>query len=191
MRLLAVSLFALAACACSQDAPEPGAAEDAVATPAPVETQGAAPTRDEDINRYLLQEYPDAGAIQYALAWRDLNGDGADEAIVYPIGPFFCGSGGCNTLVLTPAGPMYEKVGDISVSRTPIEVLDTSSNGWKDLTVVVAGGGGANGRAVLRFDGKAYPGNASMADMTDAKGTEVLAEEPELRMAEPVAEAGD
>ena len=189
MRLLAVSLSLLAVAACSQEPPE--ADPEADVTPDAEGMEVAAPSRDEDINHYLLQEYPDAGAIQYALAWTDLNEDGLDEAIVYPIGPYFCGSGGCNTLILTPVGPMYEKVGDISVSRTPITVLDSSTNGWKDLTVAVSGGGGASGTVLLQFDGTNYPANASMADVTDRSGTEVMAAEPELRMAEPMAKPAD
>lgn len=130
----------------------------------------------------LLQEYPDAAPMQYALAWKDLNGDGADEAIVHLVTPYFCGSGGCNTLVLTPAGPMWSKVGEISVSRTPVTVMDTSTNGWKDITVAIGGGGGPSGNALLKFDGKAYPLNPTVppAEMTDKIGTELLAEEPAM-----------
>ena len=138
--------------------------------------------REEDIRHFLLQQYPDAAPMRYALAWRDLDGDDADEAIVYLAGSYFCGTGGCNTLVLTPAGPMWRKVGEISVSRTPITVLDSSSEGWKDLTVAISGGGGAAGNALLRFDGSAYPSNPTVppAETTAETGTVLIAEEPEF-----------
>ncbi|QPC97900.1 hypothetical protein [Qipengyuania soli] len=172
---LPLAVIALAACSGSPSpAPDESATESSEAvSPAPANAE-------EDIKHFLLQEYPDASPMQYALAWSDLNGDGADEAIVYLITPYFCGTGGCNTLILTPAGPMWEKVGEISVSRTPITVMDTSSNGWKDITVAISGGGGASGNALLKFDGKAYPPNPTVApaEMTDKTGAEVIAEEP-------------
>ncbi|QIG55049.1 hypothetical protein G6N82_13645 [Altererythrobacter sp. BO-6] len=176
-RLLAASAIAFALSACSRPEEEAPVTETAteVVSPAPANAE-------EDIRHFLLQEYPDAAPLKYALAWHDLDGDGADEAIVHLVTPYFCGSGGCNTLVLTGAGPMWRKVGEISVSRTPVSVLETRSNGWKDLTVAIGGGGGASGNALLKFDGTAYPSNPTVApaEMTDATGTELLPEEPVL-----------
>jgi len=181
-KLMSTAIF-LVLSACTP----PATAEPAAGatTEAPTET----PSRDSDIDHFLLQEYPDAGEIKYALAWNDLDGDGVDEAIVYPIGPWFCGSGGCNTLVLKAAGPMWSKVADVSVARTPIGVLESSSSGWKDLTVAIGGGGAPSGTVVLRFDGKSYPGNASTAPAApaDVAGTELLSEQPEIRTAKPAA----
>ena len=195
--LAPLALGSLALAACSPSADEAPAA-DSTATPTAVATEttaAATPTRDEDIKHYLLQEFPEAAPMQYAAAWTDLNGDGMDEAIVYLVTPYFCGTGGCNTLVLTPAGPMYEKVGDISVSRTPITVMDTSTNGWKDLTVAISGGGGKADVALLKFDGKAYPGNPTVppAQMVPAGGKEVIGEEPALIKVEatPVPPSGE
>ena len=171
-------LLSLGACSQGEDmAKETDATDVSAADAAP-----AAPSRDEDIRHFLAQEYPDAAPLKYALAWHDLDGDGADEAIVHLVTPYFCGTGGCNTLVLMSAGPMWRKVGEISVSRTPVSVLETSSNGWRDITVAVAGGGGPTGNAVLKFDGTAYPSNPTVApaELTDATGTELLPEEPEL-----------
>ncbi|QYJ06555.1 hypothetical protein [Qipengyuania flava] len=190
-RILTVPLAVLALAACSE-APEP-ANEDTAQAPAETEAVSPAPaTAEEDIRRYLLQTYPDAGTMRYALAWHDLDSDGADEAIVYLAGPYFCGSGGCPTLVLTPAGAMWREVGNISVSRTPITVLDSMSNGWKDITVAVAGGGGEAGNALLKFDGEAYPSNPTVApaEMTSETGSELIAEMPEFVELEPVVSEG-
>jgi len=178
MNRIAISLATIALAACSGNSAEP----EAVASATPEATSPAPANAEEDIRHFLLQEYPDAAPMQYALAWKDLDGDGKDEAIVYLVTPYFCGTGGCNTLVLTQAGPMWRKVGDISVSRTPITVMDTSSNGWKDLTVAFAGGGGPSGTALLKFDGEAYPSNPTVApaETVDAGGTELIAENPTL-----------
>ncbi|WP_369027176.1 hypothetical protein [Qipengyuania sp. RANM35] len=185
---LPFAVTALAACGGSPSpAPDESATESSEAvSPAPANAE-------EDIKHFLLQEYPDASPMQYALAWSDLNSDGADEAIVYLVTPYFCGTGGCNTLILTPAGPMWEKVGEISVSRTPITVMDTSSNGWKDITVAIGGGGGAPGNALLKFDGKAYPSNPTVApaEVTDKIGTELIAEEPVMTKLEGEKPSGE
>lgn len=191
LRTLVLCSAAMLAACNGQTAVEPAQAlsEESTSVTEPV----AVPTIDEDIRRFLLQSYPDAGPVRYALATTDLDGDGADEAIVHLVGPYFCGSGGCNTLVLAPAGPMWRTVAEISVSRTPITVMDTSSEGWKDLTVAVGGGGGPSGTALLKFDGEAYPGNPTVApaEMVDAGGTVLIEEEPEfveLEAAQPSAE---
>lgn len=177
--LLALSLLSLAAC--KEEAP---AATDAPATPAATTaaTSPAPSNREEDIRHFLLQEYPDAAPMQYALAWKDLNGDGEDEAIVHIVTSYFCGTGGCNTIVLTPAGPMWSKVAEISVSRTPITVMDSKTNGWNDLTVTIGGGGGASGVALLKYDGKSYTSNPTVppAETVAKGGAEVIAEEPTL-----------
>ncbi|QZD92336.1 hypothetical protein K3162_12500 [Qipengyuania xiapuensis] len=181
--LAAASFVALAACSSGKEtaeAPEVDAPETEAA-------EVSTPTREDDIRHFLLQEYPEAGSMRYALAWNDLDGDGADEAIVYLAAPYFCGTGGCPTLVLTPAGPMWRKVGDISVSRTPVTVLESSTNGWKDITVAISGGGGASGNALLKFDGEAYPSNPTVApaEMTETTGEVVIADMPEFIDLEP------
>lgn len=172
--------------ACSASANDPAAGETAAQESHSPASTGASTGPEEDIRHFLLQEFPEAGPIRYALAWHDLDGDDADEAIISLSGPYFCGSGGCNLLILTRAGPMWRKVGDISVSRTPVAVLDTASNGWKDLTVAISGGGGPSGTVVLKFDGEGYPDNASTqpAAPQGATGTEVIPEMPDYATVE-------
>lgn len=175
-------IAALALAGCSADAPDAtGSQSEADAQSSKVEVTAPA-NSDEDIQHFLLQEYPDAEDIRYALAWHDLDGDGGDEAIVHVVSSWVCGSGGCNTLVLTQAGPMWRKVGDISVSRSPVTVLDSSTEGWKDITVDVSGGGSPSGIALLKFDGETYPSNPTVApaEAADARGEVLIAEEPEL-----------
>lgn len=183
MKFLALPLLALTLAACSGETAEDPADTSAATAE---ETSPAPANAEEDIQHFLLQEYPDGAPMQYALAWSDLDGDGADEAIVHVVSPMLCGTGGCNTLVLTQAGPMWRKVGDISVSRTPVTVMDSATNGWKDLTVAISGGGGPSGIALLKFDGEAYPSNPTVepAEMVEAGGTELLAEEPAMQTLE-------
>ncbi|GGO91816.1 hypothetical protein [Stakelama pacifica] len=98
------------------------------------------------------------------LAEADLNGDGVPEGLIYAQGRSYCGSGGCNLFVVArmPKGG-YRVVTRITVARLPIRVLDSRTNGWRDLEVTVAGGGTIPAyRARLRFNGSSYPTNPSM-----------------------------
>lgn len=171
-----IPLTALALAGCSA-APRPDQPTLAAIADTPVDT---AP--DREVRRFLRQEYRDWLPLQYALAEYDLDGDGRDEAIVHLVSRNLCGSGGCNTLVLTRDGPGWRKVARITVSRTPVAVLDSETHGWRDLAVRIGGGGLNAGTAALRFDGEAYPSNPTVppAQRTDARGTVVLAEEPAL-----------
>ena len=74
----------------------------------------------------------------------------------------WCGTGGCTTLILAPRDSGYELVTKITITRRPIRVLDSKTNGWRDLSVIVGGGGISPYEAKLPFDGKTYPSNPSM-----------------------------
>ena len=102
--------------------------------------------------------------MRYFDAFVDLNGDGKKEAIVYLMGDGWCGSGGCTMLVLASEATSFKVVTEITISRPPIRVLSSTSHGWHNISVWVAGGGIEPAyEAELRFDGKTYPGNPSVA----------------------------
>ena len=115
--------------------------------------------RDEEPIRKLLQSRDDDKTTQYVAAFRDLNGDGKPEAIVYLIGKSSCGSGGCNLFILQKTGASWKVVTRMTVTNPPIRMLNTTSNGWRSLAVWVHGGGY---EAELRFNGKTYPRNPSV-----------------------------
>ncbi len=176
MLRLVTLVTALALTACSaRSLPNHGATAETSDQPAPA-------AADQDVRQFLRQEYRDWLPLQYALAEYDLDGDSRSEAIVHVVSRDLCGSGGCVTLVLTRDGPGWRKVARVTVSRTPVAVLHTATNGWHDISMRIGGGGLASGTAVLRFDGEAYPSNPTLppAETTDALGTVLLAEEPAL-----------
>lgn len=106
-------------------------------------------------------------SLRYDAAFVDLDGDGRDEAVVYLTGNSVCGSGGCDLHIYTPKGRSWREVSALSISRPPIEVLPTRTRGWRDIAVFVAGGGIIPGyEARLRFDGRSYPTNPSVAPAT-------------------------
>jgi hypothetical protein len=95
-----------------------------------------------------------------------------DEIVVYFSGRLWCGSGGCSMLILEPDGATFKVIGEETIVRPPIRVLRSQSNGHFDIGVWVQGGGIQPGyEAQLRFDGKSYPSNPSVAPARRLAGT--------------------
>ena len=88
----------------------------------------------DSLKRYL-GTLDDDTKTRYVAAFRDLNGDGKPEAIVYLIGGEWCGTGGCTTLILEQGGASWRMVTSISITRPPLRVLDGISNGWRSIAV--------------------------------------------------------
>ncbi|RZJ37368.1 MAG: hypothetical protein EON86_17320, partial [Brevundimonas sp.] len=166
----ASSLLALAVLltACQPAAETPGVATRPVAPDAPppaAATTGAAQEASPDaaLTAFLQTRTRDAMPPLSYVA-RSV-GDGADAlTLVYLVGPEVCGSGGCNLLILRRSGDGYAVVGDTTVTRAPIRLLSTRTNGLPDIGVHVAGGGVTEGyEARLKFDGARYPSNPTVA----------------------------
>ena len=122
-----------------------------------------APDPNEESIRKFFQTRDDDKSTQYLAAFRDLNGDGIPEAIVYLIGRQWCGSGGCPLFILQKRGESWKTVTSTTITNPPIRVLDRKLNGWHSLGVWVQGGGIQPGyEAELRFNGKTYPRNPSV-----------------------------
>ncbi len=85
----------------------------------------------------------------------DLNADGIDEYFVGFQNNYFCGSGGCTYLLIDKEGNLITK---FTVSDAPFIVMPNKTNGWKDLLV-----SSDNSLHLLKFDGKSYPKNPSVA----------------------------
>jgi hypothetical protein len=85
------------------------------------------------------------------------------QVVVYVSGSMICGTGGCPTLILEPVGESFKTIGDLSITRPPIRLLKTSTRGWRDLSVLVAGGGILPGyEALIPFNGHHYADNPSV-----------------------------
>ena len=99
--------------------------------------------------------------VQVRTEWADLNGDGAQDALVYLESESWCGSGGCTVLVFEAIPDSLEAAelgafrpaAEISLMYGPVVVADTQTDGWKDLLVQDADGHMAR----LAFDGETYP----------------------------------
>lgn len=75
----------------------------------------------------------------------------------------YCGTGGCTVLITACDGKGgYRILGEPSVSDAPIYRASSSHHGYYDIKVHAR----KRGQVLLRFDGKHYPDNASMAPAT-------------------------
>ena len=112
---------------------------------------------------------------KFGVGFVDLNGDGVDEAIVYgpeAAAPGWCGTGGCGIGVYVCTGSSYRLKSSTSIGWPPVGVLRTAHYGWRDITIVAAGGGIVPGyRAMLTFNGSRYPFNPTTPPAGPLKGT--------------------
>jgi len=142
---------------------------------------------DPDIEAAILKASPDytremveaggGGLARYIYSRIDLNGDGRDEVLVYPLGSIFCGSGGCNLLLFTGTQDGLSLVGAFSISRTPVIVSEQKSGGWNDLFKPESGGGAKASYVRYAFDGKQYVEKERRPGDPAPAGTRVLAGE--------------
>ena len=70
--------------------------------------------------------------LRYLSGSADLNSDGKAEHIVLLQDRYFCGSGGCSAYMFDNEGNVINRM---SVTRTPIVLADSYSNGWQDFIV--------------------------------------------------------
>jgi hypothetical protein len=99
---------------------------------------------------------------RYSVRSVSLSGESAPEIVVYLSGPGWCGSGGCSMVILKPQDNAYRVVAEFTLVRLPLCVLRTRTNGWRDLSFRVQGGGVVHGYSVvISFDGTQYPNNPS------------------------------
>jgi hypothetical protein len=137
-------------------------------------TSGVKGPSAEESLRLFLQTQDDNQTTRYLSAFCDLNGDGTPEAIVYLVSNERCGSGGCNTLILTRKGNSWRILANITITRPPIRVMSNTSNGWHSIGVWVQGGGIQPGyEAELCFDGNSYSSNPSVPPARRSKGKSV------------------
>jgi len=114
-----------------------------------------------------LDVYPDLSTVErLQSADLDLDGDGIDERVLRPAGGGWCGSGGCTMFVAKVRGEQIEVISRTTITALPIRVLETRTNGWRDLAVTQYFVGKPPELKRLQFDGCRYPLNPSMPPTT-------------------------
>ena len=159
--------LALAACSPSgEPAAPPPEAEAPAPSPAPT-----VPANDPALDTAVAAVLGEDAATTRTVV--RVVGEGPGRiALVYLVGMNWCGSGGCNLLILRPGAAGWEPVGNVSRVSNPVRVLTTSTNGLPDIGVTVSGGGGPPAyEAKLSFDGRAYPRFPSDEPLVEAEGS--------------------
>lgn len=123
-------------------------------------TEPDRPNANRAITEFLRDERAQPDLYRVALAWRDLDGDADDDLIALFRDWRYCGSGGCTLLVFEARGDRLRLVSRTAVADTPIHVLNQRERGWHSLAVHAK----SVGMVRLRFDGRGYPANASLAE---------------------------
>ena len=116
----------------------------------------------DDLSKNLIEE----PGRKFKFFEYDLNNDQEKEIFVGLTGPYFCGSGGCTILLLSPKGELITK---FTVTAYPISIAGSNTSGWKNL---ILNSNGAD--HLVKFDGKKYPSNPSVQPVYVASSAENL-----------------
>ena len=167
--LFAVTASLLLASACSapaetSEAPRTAAGPTVQRSPPPNATLAVDPALDA-----WVRDYAKDGAM--ALRYASATTTGRDPlTLLYLVGGEYCGSGGCTLLVLHKTGDTFEQLGRLTVTQTPIRVLESQTRGRPDLAVGVRGGGAGSHEALIPFDGRRYASNPTVAPARPIEG---------------------
>jgi hypothetical protein len=90
-----------------------------------------------------------------AIEELDLNRDGVNEYEVEMSGPCACGMVNCSIYIYRKTGQGFETILD-DAAGLGVELLNTSSNGYRDLRVTARDTAATQAETVYKFDGKRY-----------------------------------
>ena len=113
---------------------------------------------NDALQAYISDELP-----HYDVAYYDLNGDKDKEAVLYLSDVNWCGSSGCTLLIFKAGKGEYTFVSKTMITRKPILVLSSSTEGWFDIIVNTRG----QDNALLKFNKGKYPINPSTQPIAD------------------------
>lgn len=93
---------------------------------------------------------------RYGVMSQDLNADGQPEYLVFLMGAYFCGTGGCLGQIFTHQGKALTSIGELPLARTPLWLGRERHHGWLDIWNRESGGGGTPTYVCYRYDGARY-----------------------------------
>lgn len=123
-------------------------------------------TRQQELRHKAFGAMPreiDPSDYHFNYALVDLDGDGILDAVVFFTGREDCGSGGCAMRIMKGTKSGFAYVSGNTITRVPIYVLPSKTNGWSDIAVTVGGGGVGYGMVILKFNGKKYSHTSNLA----------------------------
>ncbi len=140
-----------------------------------------------DLRRALGSAAGGMGRINYVHARTDLDGDGRQDVLVYLMGPYVCGTGGCTLEVFRQEARGYRLITSFPTSRLPVIVPEARRNRWRDLWRLQSGGGAPATWVREVFDGRGYRTMERIpAAGRQPTGTPVLSGDPSLADGAPL-----
>ncbi|HKG59700.1 MAG TPA: hypothetical protein VKB05_07980 [Pyrinomonadaceae bacterium] len=111
----------------------------------------------KDVRECLQQEEGGLRKAQQDMSVEehDLNRDGVNEYEIELSGPCTCGMVNCSIYIYRKTGQGFESILD-DAAGFGIELLKTSSNGYRDLMVTARDTAATQGQMTYKFDGKQY-----------------------------------
>ncbi len=152
----------------------------AAVSPPAAELEAAIRATAPDYRADIVGDEGNIGKARYAIARTDLNGDGKDEVFVYLMGPYFCGSGGCNLLLFSQGADGYSLLASIPISDPPVIVAQTSSESYADFWRMQSGGGAPAQYVRHTYKGGKYVEASRTSAATKPAGQVVLGEDTDF-----------
>ncbi len=97
----------------------------------------------------------------------DLNGDGINEYFVSFLSPYFCGSGGCNLLVLDNK---FNLITNFTLTNPPILIDLKATSGWDD---IILWSNGDYHRMKFNSKKNSYPTNPSVEEVIELESRDL------------------
>ena len=140
-----------------------------------------------DLRRPLGSAAGGMGRISYVHARTDLDGDGRQDVLVYLMGPYVCGTGGCTLQVFRQEARGYRLVTSFPTSRLPVIIPAAGRSRWRDLWRRQSGGGAPATWVREVFDGRGYRSKERFpAAGGPPAGTVLLSGDPSLADGAPL-----
>ncbi len=113
---------------------------------------------------FLTEYFPEYNTdFQHTLV--DLNGDQQQDLVVLANHSSWCGNAGCTAFVFENKGGEFFLISDTTITRAPIRMAKTTSEGWHDLIVDTKG----SPDVILKMREKKYPFNPSLSPQATAQ----------------------
>ncbi len=166
------------------DAPPPAIAGQPADTPQSADAdaglEAAIRATSPDYRVDITSGADDTGKARYRAVRADLNDDGQAEVFVYMMGPYFCGTGGCNLLVFSQGMDGYLLLANIPISDPPVIVTDARNEGYADFWRLQSGGGAPAEYVLHRYKGGKYVEESRAPATSTPAGTVVLDEQTDF-----------